>query len=178
MFCGVVSCPVPIEGQAGENQQEPDGGAARADEPKIDGEHESSENKQAGDPGIAPATVRALHVGFRLAQAEHSHYCKSVKNPARKNKKIGELFECSRKCHDAGEHSLENQRAARCAIFRMNAISDLKENPIASHGVGYACAAQDRGIHGAEGREDHRQGDPRGNTVADHPLDHIRGDML
>jgi len=56
--------PAPIEGQAGEDEEQADGGAAWADEPEIDGEHERAEDEEAGHPGIAPAAIRAFESGF------------------------------------------------------------------------------------------------------------------
>ncbi len=81
------------------------------------------------------------------------------------------------KRHQTGKHTLKNQGAGRRAVFGVNAVGDFEEDAVAGHGVGGACAAEDGGVHRAEGADDHGDGNPRGGDGAGDVLDDIGSDV-
>jgi hypothetical protein len=75
-----------VEGEAGEDEEEADAGAAWAVEPNVQSEGEGAGYEKAGDYGVAPAAVGAGHVGFGRAEAEQGDDGQAVENPSCKNK--------------------------------------------------------------------------------------------
>src|SRR5258708_11595780 len=160
-FCN-PSLPMPVKREAGENQEEADGGAAGALEPDIESESKRAGDEEAGDPGVAPAAIGARQIGFGLAHAKEGDNGGGVEDPGSKNKEIGQLFECSRQRHQTCQYALKEQRAPGPSEFRMDAPDDLEKKSIAGHGVAYARSAENGGVHRTQRGDDHGEGDPTG----------------
>src|SRR6516162_8835901 len=143
----VLSSPITVERKPGDDEQQADGRAARANEPEVDGENHSAENEKPGHPGVAPAAIGTLKVRFGLAQAEQSDDGKAVKNPRGEDKEVRKFFERAGEGHQAGQGHLENQRAAGSAVFGMDAVGDAEEDAVAGHGVRDTRTTEDGGVH-------------------------------
>jgi len=72
---------------------------------------------------------------------------------------------------------LENKGAAGSAEFGVDAVGDFEKDFVAGHGVGDARAAEDAGVHGAEGGDGHGDGDPQRGAASGDMLDYVTGDM-
>src|SRR5579863_1713124 len=58
--------PMTIKGKTSEDDEQADGRAAGAFDPDVDGEGESSEDENSGNPGIAPAAIWTREIGMRF----------------------------------------------------------------------------------------------------------------
>src|SRR5713226_2532822 len=95
MIC-ILPLPSLVKRKPCENQEQANRGAAGAIQPDIYGKRERACHEQARNPGIAPAAVGARQMRFGLAHSKERDDREGVKDPGGKNKKIGQLFECSR----------------------------------------------------------------------------------
>lgn len=93
--------PAVEERQAGEDQEEADGGAGGALEPDIYSEKEGACYEQTGDYGVAPAAIGAGEFGLGFAESEEGEDGEAVKNPAGKNIETREFFESAAQGHEA-----------------------------------------------------------------------------
>jgi len=176
-FCFMGVLPAVVERETGEDEEEANGGAPWADEPEIDGESESSEDEDSGNPRVAPASVGAREIRLEFAKTKEGDDSEAIENPSGEDEEVGEFFEGAGEGHDAGENALKDQGAARSAVLGVDAVGDPEEGVIAGHGVRDAGAAEDRGVHRAESGDDHGKSDPSGETVAEDAIDDVGSDV-
>src|ERR1700674_105315 len=97
-FNSVISCDLPVpmfvKRQSYQDQQQPNRRPPGPLQPNVERQRQRPGHKNPRDPRIAPTAVRPRQLWLGLPHPEQRHHREPVENPARKNKKICQLFEC------------------------------------------------------------------------------------